>query len=427
MTTTEQYGGYAPPPPSAPGQRVLRRSRTDRIGAGVAGGLGEYFGVDPVLFRVLFATAAFFGGAGLLAYVLAWIAIPEQGTRHAPIDRFIGALRRRRVPLWIVVVVAALALWGIAFSWWVPGHAFPVILLVIVLIAIFASRGRYRRPGQPPTAGTGTEPGPSSETPWLAPPSTGDATATTTDAPEAATGTMPTAPLAGSAAWQDDARHWVNESKAASRERRRRAAPVRIATFGTLLAVLAILAAIDAGTGIPIPAYFWALGGIALGGFLVGLVLRRTPWSVTPLLIPAVLGLVAFAPTSVSLHDGMGQRDWTPTSEAAVHDDYTLAFGQGVLDLTHVGTLTTTHDIDVKMAAGQVRIVMPATMNATVLADVHIGAVEVDGQQLDTTSGWHSHGWGIQRTVLPETTATGTPITIHVHLADGQVSVDHRS
>jgi phage shock protein PspC (stress-responsive transcriptional regulator) len=61
----------------------------------VAGGLGEYFVVDPVLFRVLFATAAFFGGAGVLGYLLAWAAIPEQGTERAPIDGWIHGLRER--------------------------------------------------------------------------------------------------------------------------------------------------------------------------------------------------------------------------------------------------------------------------------------------------------------------------------------------
>src|SRR5438132_11471925 len=155
MTTTEHLGGYAPPPPLPPQQKVLRRSTTDRVGAGVAGGLGRYFDVDPVLFRVLFATAAFFGGAGLLAYLLAWAAIPEEGTVRAPIDRFVSWLRHRRIPLWIVAIVGALVLWGVAFSWWVPGHAFPVIVLVVVLVAIFARRGRRNaRPPEPPVAPT---------------------------------------------------------------------------------------------------------------------------------------------------------------------------------------------------------------------------------------------------------------------------------
>ena len=98
--TTSDTSAATPPPPPPPTARRLRRSRTDRVGAGVASGLGDYFGLDPVLFRVLFATSAFFGGAGILAYLLAWAAIPEEGTEHAPIDGWIGALRRRRVPVW---------------------------------------------------------------------------------------------------------------------------------------------------------------------------------------------------------------------------------------------------------------------------------------------------------------------------------------
>src|SRR5690348_3588736 len=140
MTTTEQFGGVnPPPPPPAPSggqrpQRLLRRSSDDRVAAGVAGGLGEYFGVDPVLFRVLIATAAFFGGAGVLAYLVAWLAIPEQGTVNAPIDRFIAWLRRRHVPVWLVAVVAGVVLWAVAFSWWAPGRFFPIIAVVIVLV-----------------------------------------------------------------------------------------------------------------------------------------------------------------------------------------------------------------------------------------------------------------------------------------------------
>src|SRR3954464_15917951 len=103
MTTSDTMTDFDPPPAS--GQRLLRRSRTNRVAAGVASGLGEYFGVDPVLLRVLFATSAFFGGAGILAYVLAWAAIPEAGTERAPVDGWIASLRVRHVPVWPVVVV----------------------------------------------------------------------------------------------------------------------------------------------------------------------------------------------------------------------------------------------------------------------------------------------------------------------------------
>ena len=45
---------------------------------GVCGGMGVYFDVDPVLLRVLWAVCFFIGGVGLLAYIIAWIIIPEE-------------------------------------------------------------------------------------------------------------------------------------------------------------------------------------------------------------------------------------------------------------------------------------------------------------------------------------------------------------
>ncbi len=56
----------------------LYRSRTDRVLAGVCGGIGNYLGVDPVVVRLLWAISALFMGTGILAYIVAWIVIPEE-------------------------------------------------------------------------------------------------------------------------------------------------------------------------------------------------------------------------------------------------------------------------------------------------------------------------------------------------------------
>jgi len=58
--------------------KKLFRSRKDRILGGVCGGLGNYLNVDPVLVRVVWAILFFAAGVGLLAYILAWIIIPEE-------------------------------------------------------------------------------------------------------------------------------------------------------------------------------------------------------------------------------------------------------------------------------------------------------------------------------------------------------------
>ena len=54
----------------------LYRSRTDKKIGGVCGGLGAYFDIDPVIFRLLWVAIALIGGVGLLAYVICWIVIP---------------------------------------------------------------------------------------------------------------------------------------------------------------------------------------------------------------------------------------------------------------------------------------------------------------------------------------------------------------
>lgn len=64
--------------PTGTEPRVLRRSRDDRVIAGVCGGLGRYLGVDPVLLRIAFVVLAIAGGGGFLLYIVSWILIPEE-------------------------------------------------------------------------------------------------------------------------------------------------------------------------------------------------------------------------------------------------------------------------------------------------------------------------------------------------------------
>ncbi len=58
-------------------QKRLYRSRNNRIIAGVCGGLGDYFGIDPVIIRLLFFAAFIFAGTGTILYIILWIVVPE--------------------------------------------------------------------------------------------------------------------------------------------------------------------------------------------------------------------------------------------------------------------------------------------------------------------------------------------------------------
>jgi phage shock protein C len=59
-------------------KKRLYRSLDNRKIAGVCGGLGEYFDIDPTMVRLAWVIFTLVGGAGLLGYIIAWIVMPEQ-------------------------------------------------------------------------------------------------------------------------------------------------------------------------------------------------------------------------------------------------------------------------------------------------------------------------------------------------------------
>lgn len=65
-------------------QNRLYRSTSERVIAGVCGGLGEYFAVDPIWFRIGFVLLALGGGSGVLIYLLMWLIVPPQPEGYSP-------------------------------------------------------------------------------------------------------------------------------------------------------------------------------------------------------------------------------------------------------------------------------------------------------------------------------------------------------
>lgn len=60
-------------------RKPLRRSRTNRMIAGVVGGLAEYWSIDPTLARVIFVIVSILSAAfpGTIVYLVLWLLIPE--------------------------------------------------------------------------------------------------------------------------------------------------------------------------------------------------------------------------------------------------------------------------------------------------------------------------------------------------------------
>lgn len=68
-------------------EKRFYKSTTDKKLAGVCAGVAEYFEVDPTLVRLIWVVFTFAGGAGILAYIIAAIIMPEAPTGSQPVKR----------------------------------------------------------------------------------------------------------------------------------------------------------------------------------------------------------------------------------------------------------------------------------------------------------------------------------------------------
>jgi phage shock protein PspC (stress-responsive transcriptional regulator) len=133
---TEPTEPTLPQPDPAPGPepRQLRRPRDDRLIAGVCSGLGRYFNVDPVLFRVAAVALIFFGGAGVLVYLAAIFLIPNEGEERPEFRR--NRDRALAVVGVILLVVAAGTVFshGVFHVGWIFG---PFLFFAFAALAVW--------------------------------------------------------------------------------------------------------------------------------------------------------------------------------------------------------------------------------------------------------------------------------------------------
>jgi phage shock protein PspC (stress-responsive transcriptional regulator) len=116
-------------------RRPLLRSRDDRKIWGVAGGLAEHVGFNPTLVRIFFVVTLFFGGAGLLAYLVLAVALPEDDGTGQPVPESVWSRLGRVVMVCVLVAVGLFLAAGLAVvSAWVTatGHGTVVAIAVIV-------------------------------------------------------------------------------------------------------------------------------------------------------------------------------------------------------------------------------------------------------------------------------------------------------
>jgi phage shock protein PspC (stress-responsive transcriptional regulator) len=135
-------------------RRRLLRSRDDRVLWGVAGGLAEHIGFSPTLVRIAFVVLSLFGGAGVLAYLVLAVALPEDDGSGRPVDESVWA-RLGKVALVCVLVAiglcVAVGLAAVSAFFTATGHGTVVAGVVIavgiaLVVAAFANVRRRVTP-----------------------------------------------------------------------------------------------------------------------------------------------------------------------------------------------------------------------------------------------------------------------------------------
>lgn len=381
----------APPGPAGPADPAggprpqLRRSRRHKTVGGVCGGLGQYFDVDPVIFRVVLAVTAVTGGIGLLAYGFGWLLVPQEGEEENEAKRLLTG--RVDGPALIAVLLALVGC-GMFLSMLHNGGVFGFSVMLLMAVGASAVWSRQRR------AAASDEPGATQVADAAAPPET--------KAP----------PIQGAPSWWRDpivkdgttgpVPHgylwgpFDGPAPVGGRPARRSGCGVRQRTrprsFGGLT-FLAALAACAAGTVAtwqthPLGSSL-AIGlGCALGVFGVGLVLASFFGRVGAgtiflgLLTAGLLTAAAAIPKDITT-DWI-RTDWRPTTVGAVHPNYQLGTGEGLLDLSKVpvprGSTVTT---GAEVGAGTLRVVVPAGVTVRIEMEVGLGDIDLPGENPD--------------------------------------------
>jgi phage shock protein PspC (stress-responsive transcriptional regulator)/predicted membrane protein len=138
--------------------RRLERSRSDRMLAGVCGGLAGYFQISPVFYRVGFVVLTLLGGAGVLIYAAAALVIPEEGK---PDSIAAEILRSRRERPWPLIGLGLVAVAGAVLlsraTLWPRGDAAWVLILVAGAVILWTQR-RSKQPELAASQTTGVAP-----------------------------------------------------------------------------------------------------------------------------------------------------------------------------------------------------------------------------------------------------------------------------
>ena len=323
--------------------RLLRRRTSDRVIGGVAGGLGDFFNVDPLLIRIGFVGLMLFGGAGLVLYLVAWLLMPAEGQDKSPVEALLGrlGLTPRRI-VWIAIglVAAAFFLFGLPISGPFEGSGYvfigplgidPVAFWAVAVIVVGYLLIR-RRETSAASAGVAATPA------AIAP-------------PRAPAVRRPPSPLA----WYGCAAVLLSTGLLALASQVAEISVTPGQFFGAALTVLGVALVIGA---------WWGRARILI--------------LVAFLLAPLAIG-ASFV--TAPLEGGIGDHRYVPATTAELRDEYRSLGGRMILDLTDLPRTSQTFHIAASVALGQLVVIIPEGASVELRSRVGAGDSYVLGSQ----------------------------------------------
>ena len=337
----------------------LQRSTTDRVIAGVAGGLGAYFKIDPVLVRIGFIVLTFLGGAGPFLYLIGWLAIPREGNRSvvgaalagdSP-HRFRSIMAVGLIALGLLVTVNLSGdLFGLLAAVWLIAPYFALLLIVAgVALVLWPGSARWTKPApaRPPT--------PPPAPPPQAPPSP------TAAGPEWSVASPPGPPLPAAAASVSSAKRRRGRSLFGS------LTVAALLVYAGAAVMLDRLDAVEMDIGV-----FFAIA-LAITG--VGLFLSSFARPARGLILLGVMlsaPLLLFAGADVPWGTGVGEVRVSVADTEELADEYRHGVGRLVVDLRNLDPGRTDHSVDMSLGVGEMLVYVPDNISTT--ADISVGA-----------------------------------------------------
>ncbi|MEV7522890.1 PspC domain-containing protein [Streptomyces sp. NPDC091371] len=415
----------APQPPDA--RPPLRRSRRDKVLAGVCGGLGRYFDLDPVVFRIVIGVLTFTGGVGLIFYGFAWLLLPQEGEEDSEAKRL---LTGRVEGATLAAVFTALVGCALFLSMLTNGGLAVFSVLVILALGGASHWSQRRRahapeaeapaahsPAPPETQAPPAPGGPS----WWRDPLVKDGTT----GPVGATGYL----------WGPADTEYADDT--APRAKAPRApeepayAPARPrGGIGGRVFVLALLAgtistaSVWEGSTLSHALQIGLASALAVFGLglAVSSVKGRTGFG-TILLAVVTAGLLAGASALPrEIGTDWKQVDWRPAAVADVRPVYEAGTGLATLDLSRLDVPKgATVSVRASIEAGRLKVIVPREVTARADVSVELGDIHMPGE----TGVRIKSGGETQEATLPPAAGTeaGGTIELHLNAGVGQVEV----